>query len=216
MFPAPRILPKKKKNSTTWWHLQEHLKRNLVDLSLVLLSKQAKPRGTFFIMRWMLQGCIFPLLFSLPSFSYFTPSPTLKLQSEKGAYCPCPPPYTQGWRVTGPCRLGSPCMGRFPGSGWCPWPAPLPLCQSSPSPPPSQLSAPGHLCHSAPSLCLARGHIGMVPAGVCILLWAASWNWVGVGWTPVPEAADHALASPSFLPGVNKSTGFQGAFKCVL
>ena len=115
-----------------------------------------------------------------------------------------------------PLQTGSPCMGRFPGSGWCPWPAPLPLCQSSPSPPPSQLSAPGPLCHSAPSLCLARGHIGMVPAGVCTLLWAASWNWVGVGRTPVPEAADHALASPSFLPGVNKSTGFQGAFKCVL
>lgn len=50
----------------------------------------------------------------------------------------------------------------------------------------------------------------MMRARVCAPLRAASWTWVGVGRTltvllapPMPEAADYALASPNFLPGVS-------------
>lgn len=79
---------------------------------------------------------------------------------------------------------------------------PLLLCQAS------CLHLEGCLRHSAPSLCLARGQVGLGPVGVWAPLWAASWSWVERTLkepldSPKPEAAGHALASPSFSLSVN-------------
>lgn len=113
-----------------------------------------------------------------------------------------PVTHSPGSRVTGHCRSGSRGMGRVPGSGRRSWPASV-LPPYRPLLPPQASCL--HLDISVPSFCLARGHAGTVPAGVCVLLPAASWNCVGLGGTPIPEALDCALASPSYLPQINKS-----------
>ena len=141
---------------------------------------------------------------SLGCFLFHTsiPLPTLEQQTEKGADYACPPPCDPLSRVTGHCTPGSPGMGRVPGSGRRSWPASvLPPCRPLL---PRQASCL-HLDISVPSLCLARGHACTVPAGVCALLPAAIWNCVGLGGTPIPEALDCALASPSYSPQINKS-----------
>ena len=147
-------------------------------------------------------GCF---LFHTTSIPLPAPPSSSRLKRKLTVRALLPVTHPPGWRVTGHCSLGSPGMGResqaLDSVHGC-------LCSSSlsaASPLPSQLSAPGHLCHSLPTLCLARGHAGMVPPGVCALLQAASCNWVDVERTPIPEAPDCALASSSYLPRVNKS-----------
>ena len=126
---------------------------------------------------------------------------TLEQQTEKGADCACPPPRDPLSRIEGdrPLQVGESRHGQSPRL----WTAVMAcLCSSSLS-----AASPSclHLDISVPSFCLARGHAGTVPAGVCALLPAASWNCVGLGGTPIPEALDCALASPSYLPQINKS-----------
>ena len=94
---------------------------------------------------------------------------------------------------------------RVPGSGRCSWPASvLPLYQPLL---PCQASCL-HLDISVtlfPHSAWPEATLAWSLTGVCALLQAASWNWLGVGRTPIPEAPDCALASPSYLPRVNKS-----------
>lgn len=107
----------------------------------------------------------------------------------------------------------------FPGSRWCLRLTPaLPLCQSGPFLP-SQLSAPGHLCHSVSSLCLARGQLGRVSAGVCAQLQSSQLELVGVGrmlgHASSPKLPDQAWASPSFSLRMNESPGFNKVSECI-
>lgn len=188
-----------------------------MDLSPVPLAKQAQ--GV------CVRGASFPCLPSPPYF-YFTPSPILGQQWERDlSVCAILSsdwdPQDARWHSMAEWESRHRHIPRV----WmvavtCP---PLPLCQSASSLLPGQLSAPAHLCHSASLLCLARGQVGRVPAVVCAPLWAVSWSGCGVGKTllasilapQMPEAANYALASPSFLSPLNQSPSELRASECV-
>lgn len=152
----------------------------------------------------LLSACSLPLLLFHPR-----PTPAAEGKGSSGSMPSSPRTDPQGGREVRHRTLGAHSWAdsqALDGAGLCPSSSSV----SAPSALPNQLAAPGHLCHSAPSLCLARSQLGMMRARVCAPLRAASWTWVGVGRTltvllapPMPEAADYALASPNFLPGVS-------------
>lgn len=177
---------------------------------LYTLSKQSQEH--LLHCGYILSGCIFPLLVLSRLLLFHSQSPAAEWKGSLLSMPSSPLTDPQGQRVTLLCRLGAQAWADSQAQDSAPGlpllflcvNQPLLFCQAS------CLHLDVCLCHSAPSLCLARGQVGKVPAGVWPPLWAASWSWVGVGRTlgeplasPMPEAAGHALASPSFSPSVN-------------